>query len=205
SVPIELFLNPTSLLDIDQDVLMCQTGYLTLKRPLANTSTAVLGMPNHEVYKALNSLLALKIFGRIDTNNENFDNIFEVGTAQEIIELLNKAINSITYEKFPINSEALLVSYIQSYMLGSRQEVIPQLHSAKGRADLAIQTASRRIVFEFKYAQNETEAKVKLTEAVEQIQSRDYGNILPQKELVRIAAVFNSDPKVRSITEYQQV
>ena len=48
-------------------------------------------------------------------------------------------------------------------------------------------------------------AKTKLNEAIEQIKNRDYGNVLPQKELIRIAAVYNSDPHVRAITEYQQV
>ena len=53
---------------------------------------------------------------------------------------------------------------------------------------------------------NETEAKTKLSEAVEQIKTRDYGNILPKKaELIRIAAVFNADPKVRAFTEFQLV
>ncbi len=57
-----------------------------------------------------------------------------------------------------------------------------------------------------KYAQNETEAKTKLSEAVEQIKSRDYGNTEPKKEkLIRIAAVFNADSKVRAFTEYQKV
>ena len=41
---------------------------------------------------------------------------------------------------------------------------------------------------------------------VEQTKTRDYGNILPKKnELLRIAAVFNADPKVRAFTEYQEV
>ncbi|MGN0902841.1 MAG: PD-(D/E)XK nuclease domain-containing protein, partial [Succinivibrio sp.] len=204
TVPIEVYANPTSLLDIDQNVLMCQTGYLTLKRSLSNTPVAVLGIPNLEVYKALNSLLALKIFGIINNTNEMGDNIFEVGSADEIISLLNTAINSISYEKFPINSEAHLVSIVQSYMYGARQNVIAQQNTSKGRADLAIETASRRIIFEFKYADNESDAKAKLNEAVEQIKTRDYGNILPQKELIRIAAVFNANSKIRAITEYQQ-
>ena len=72
--------------------------------------------------------------------------------------------------------------------------------------DLIVETNKRRIVFEFKFAQNETQSKAKLTEAVEQIKSRDYGNIVPRKdELLKIAAVFNADPKVRTFTEYQQV
>ena len=46
----------------------------------------------------------------------------------------------------------------------------------------------------------------KLLDAVEQIKTRDYGNIVPKKtELLRIAAVFNADPKVRAFTEYQEV
>jgi hypothetical protein len=45
-----------------------------------------------------------------------------------------------------------------------------------------------------------------LSGAVEQIKSRDYGNTEPKKaELLRIAAVFNADPKVRAFTEYQKV
>ncbi len=47
--------------------------------------------------------------------------------------------------------------------------------------------------------ENETEAKTKLTDAVEQIKSRDYGNTEPKKaELLRIATVFNADPKGKS-------
>ena len=69
-----------------------------------------------------------------------------------------------------------------------------------------IETNKRRIVIEFKYAKDETEARAKLSEAIEQIKTRDYGNIVPRKyELLRIAAVFNADPKVRSFTEYQAV
>ncbi|MGN0915028.1 MAG: PD-(D/E)XK nuclease domain-containing protein, partial [Succinivibrio sp.] len=71
--------------------------------------------------------------------------------------------------------------------------------------DLSLELRDKRIIFEFKYAENNSEAKAKLNEAVEQIKTRDYGNILPQKELIRIAAVFNASPTVRAITEYQKV
>ena len=69
-----------------------------------------------------------------------------------------------------------------------------------------IETNKRRIVIEFKYTKDETEAKAKLSEAVAQIKTRDYGNIVPRKdELLRIAAVFNADPKIRAFTLSQQV
>uniref|UniRef100_UPI00402AABA7 hypothetical protein n=1 Tax=Succinivibrio sp. TaxID=2053619 RepID=UPI00402AABA7 len=38
------------------------------------------------------------------------------------------------------------------------------------------------------------------------IKSRDYGKIMPEKsELLRIACVFNAEPKIRAFTEYQSV
>ena len=95
---------------------------------------------------------------------------------------------------------------LKLYLLGAHQKVLSEVHEAKGRADLVVNTDNRRIVFEFKYAKNETEAKSKLHDAVEQIKTRGYGNIVPNKtELLRIAAVFNADPKVRAFTEYQEV
>ena len=85
-------------------------------------------------------------------------------------------------------------------------EAKSEVHEAKGRADLILETDNRRIVFELKLAQNDEEAKIKLKEAVEQIKSRDYGNILPvKKELIRIAAVFNADTKVRAFKEVENV
>ncbi|MGN1281092.1 MAG: PD-(D/E)XK nuclease domain-containing protein, partial [Succinivibrio sp.] len=204
SVPIELFLNPTSLLDIDQNVLMCQTGYLTLKRPLTNTSTAVLGIPNFEVQKSLARLLKSKIFdSSVNTLARGAKELFTEGNTEKIIEKFNCILNCIRYDNYPLINESALTNYLNIFLVAVGIPTSLESYSSKGRADMVIDLGRLRMSFEFKYAHNETEAKVKLTEAVEQIQSRDYGNTLPQKELLRIAAVFNSDPKVRSIMEYQ--
>ena len=201
------FKNPTALTTINQNVLMCQTGYLTLRSDLNKTSTVALGIPNGEIYKALNRLLANNIFkGNTDITDEYGRSLLEVGTVDDIINLFNSALNSVSYDNYPIVSESSVQNMLKLYLLGAHQEVLSEVHEAKGRADLVVNTDNKRIVFEFKYAKNETEAKSKLSEAVEQIKSRDYGNILPKKnELLRIAAVFNADPKVRAFTEYQEV
>ena len=201
------FKNPTSLTTIDQNVLMCQTGYLTLRSSLNDSNIIALGIPNGEIYKALNKLLAAKFFkGTIDVTNDANENILDVGSVEDIISLLNTMVNTVTYDAYPLNSESAVQNYVKAYLLGAKQTVSSEVHQAKGRADLMIETNKRRIVFEFKYAKNETEAKAKLNEAVEQIKTRDYGNILPKKaELLRIAAVFNADPKVRAFTLSQQV
>ena len=201
------FKNPTALTTINQNVLMCQTGYLTLRSDLNKTSTVALGIPNGEIYKALNRLLANNIFkGNTDITDDYGRSLLEVGTVDDIINLFNSALNSVSYDNYPIVSESSVQNMLKLYLLGAHQEVLSEVHEAKGRADLVVNTDNKRIVFEFKYAKNETEAKSKLSEAVEQIKSRDYGNILPKKnELLRIAAVFNADPKVRAFTEYQEV
>ena len=201
------FKNPTALTTINQNVLMCQTGYLTLRSDLNKTSTVALGIPNGEIYKALNRLLANNIFkGNTDITDDYGRSLLEVGTVDDIINLFNSALNSVSYDNYPIVSESSVQNMLKLYLLGAHQKVLSELHEAKGRADLVVNTDNRRIVFEFKYAKNETEAKSKLLDAVEQIKTRDYGNIVPKKtELLRIAAVFNADPKVRAFTEYQKV
>ena len=201
------FKNPTSLTTIDQNVLMCQTGYLTLRSSLNDSNIIALGIPNGEIYKALNKLLAAKFFkGTIDVTNDANENILDVGSVEDIISLLNTMVNTVTYDAYPLNSESSVQNYVKAYLLGAKQNVFSEIHQAKGRADLMIETNKRRIVIEFKYAKDETEAKAKLSEAIEQIKTRDYGNIVPRKdELLRIATVFNADPKVRAFTEFQLV
>ena len=201
------FKNPTALTTINQNVLMCQTGYLTLRSDLNKTSTVALGIPNGEIYKALNRLLANNIFkGNTDITDDYGRSLLEVGTVDDIINLFNSALNSVSYDNYPIVSESSVQNMLKLYLLGAHQKVLSEVHEAKGRADLVVNTDNRRIVFEFKYAKNETEAKSKLLDAVEQIKTRDYGNIVPNKtELLRIATVFNADPKVRAFTEFQLV
>ena len=201
------FKNPTSLTTINQNVLMCQTGYLTLRSSLNDSNIIALGIPNGEIYKALNKLLAAKFFkGTIDVTNDANENILDVGSVEDIISLLNTMVNTVTYDAYPLNSESSVQNYVKAYLLGAKQNVFSEIHQAKGRADLMIETNKRRIVIEFKYTKDETEAKAKLSEAVAQIKTRDYGNIVPRKdELLRIAAVFNADPKIRAFTLSQQV
>ena len=206
NIKVNDFKNPTSLTSINQNVLMCQTGYLTLRSPVYSKGFMTLGIPNSEVYNALFSLMALNIFDDTKLENVNEQILAQSNDVDEIIGLFNTVLNTVSYDNYPISSEALVQQLLYMYLKGICNSVTAEQHSSKGRADLVIESDNRRIVFEFKYAKNETEAKSKLSEAVEQIKSRDYGNILPKKnELLRIAAVFNADPKVRAFTEYQEV
>ncbi len=208
TIPVNDFLNPTALTTINQNVLMCQTGYLTLRSALKSGDLTVdLGIPNGEIYKALNRLLAINFYKEgIYALAKGVRDLLDAGEIKDIVDRFNSVINSVSYDHFSINSESVVQNYLYLFLIGAGIETTTESHSSKGRADLIIETKNRRLVFELKYAQNETEAKTKLTDAVEQIKSRDYGNTEPKKaELLRIAAVFNADPKVRAFTEYQIV
>ena len=208
TIPVNDFLNPTSLTTINQNVLMCQTGYLTLRSALTSGDLTVdLGIPNGEIYKALNRLLAINFYKEgIYALAKGVRDLLDAGDIEDIVDRFNSVINSVSYDHFPINSESVVQNYLYLFLIGAGIETSTESHSSKGRADLIIETKNRRLVFELKYAQNETEAKTKLSEAVEQIKARDYGNTEPKKaELLRIAAVFNADPKVRAFNEYQSV
>ena len=208
TIPVNDFMNPTALTTINQNVLMCQTGYLTLRSALKSGDLTVdLGIPNGEIYKALNRLLAINFYKEgIYALAKGVRDLLDAGDIEDIIDRFNSVINSVSYDHFPINSEAAVQNYLYLFLIGAGIETTTESHSSKGRADLIIETKNRRIVIELKYAQNETEAKTKLTDAVEQIKSRDYGNTEPKKaELLRIAAVFNADPKVRKFSQFSKV
>ena len=208
TIPVNDFMNPTALTTINQNVLMCQTGYLTLRSALTSGDLTVdLGIPNGEIYKALNRLLAINFYKEgIYALAKGVRDLLDAGEIEDIIYRFNSVINSVSYDHFPINSEAAVQNYLYLFLIGAGIETSTERHSSKGRADLIIETKNRRLVFELKYAQNETEAKTKLTDAVEQIKSRDYGNTEPKKaELLRIAAVFNADPKVRKFSQFSKV
>ena len=208
TIPVNDFMNPTALTTINQNVLMCQTGYLTLRSALTSGDLTVdLGIPNGEIYKALNRLLAINFYKEgIYTLAKGVRDLLDAGEIEDIIDRFNSVINSVSYDHFPINSEAAVQNYLYLFLIGAGIETTTESHSSKGRADLIIETKNRRLVFELKYAEDETVAKTMLSEAVEQIKARDYGNTEPKKaELLRIASVFNADPKVRAFTEYQIV
>lgn len=197
----EEFLNPSSLQTINQHVLMCQTGYLTLRSPVKAQGMIALGIPNGEIYRALCALFAIKVYGcNPDSTDQNGVDILNYGSFEEIANLLNAIANTIPYDRYPVNSEASLQSHILLYLIGAGQRVISESHTSKGRSDLLVDADSRRIVLELKYAKDEREVASKLQEAKTQVKAKDYGNIIPLKDVIKIAAVFNGKSDVRSFT-----
>ena len=192
------FVNPTSLLSIEQNVLMCQTGYLTLHSRLSSEIELTLGIPNNEIRKALYRLMLVKFTGKEALISSKESSVLKHGNADELLEYFNTILNTLQYDHYIIKNEAVIQELLRFYLLAVKQPVCSQEHSAKGRSDLELEYDERRLVIELKYAEGEKACAKALCEAVEQLKSRDYGNTLPLKEQIyKVALVFDGSADKR--------
>ena len=206
-IPYNDFVNPTSLIDINENVLMCQTGYLTLKSELDPYDNVILGPANREVRTALFSLLSLRVYERnVSPYASGKKYVLEQGTAEDIIYLFNSVLAALAYDKYPVGDEFVLRALLQVYLIGKNHDVQVEQHNYKGRSDILVNFPKRRVVLELKYTDKVSSEKAKLSEAENQIKEKGYGlENLGDRELIQIACVFNGARNKRQITMYKKV
>ena len=207
SISYDAFMNPTTLPTMDENVLMYQTGYLTLKSQIMNPRRVRLGLANREVGSALSFLLCLRILKEdIEVYDDEDEIILEKSDADGIVAFLNSLLAAVAYDKYPINSESVLRALIQFYLLGQRLDVRVEQHNSKGRSDIIVNFKKRRLVIEFKFSKDGRDTEALLQEAVSQIKDKEYGTEnLGNRQLLKIACVFNGDATARKITSFQIV
>ena len=207
AIPYNDFVNPTSLIDINENVLMCQTGYLTLKSEIDRNDDVILGTVNREVRAALFSLLTLRIYERnVSPYASGKKYVLEQGSTDDIISLFNSVLAVLSYDKYPVNDEPTLRALLQVYLLGKNHDVRVEQHNSKGRSDIIVNFPKRRVVLELKYTDKASEEQKKLDEAEKQIIEKGYGlENLGDRDLLQIACVFNGDKSKRQISMYKSV
>ena len=207
AIPYNDFINPTTLIDINESVLMCQTGYLTLKSEIDRNDDVILGTVNREVRSALFSLLSLRIYERnVSPYASGKKYVLEQGSTNDIISLFNSVLAALSYDKYPVNDEPTLRALLQVYLLGKNHDVRVEQHNSKGRSDIIVNFPKRRVVLELKYTDKASEEQKKLVEAEKQIIEKGYGlENLGDRELLQIACVFNGDKRKRQITLFKTV
>ena len=207
AIPYNDFVNPTSLIDINENVLMCQTGYLTLKSEIDRNDDVILGTVNREVRAALFSLLTLRIYERnVSPYASGKKYVLEQGSTDDIISLFNSVLAVLSYDKYPVNDESVLRALLQVYLLGKGHDVRVEQHNSKGRSDIIVNFPKRRVVLELKYTDKASEEQKKLDEAEKQIIEKGYGlENLGDRDLLQIACVFNGDKSKRQITIFKTV
>ena len=207
AIPYNDFVNPTSLIDINENVLMCQTGYLTLKSELDPVDDVILGTANQEVKSALFRLLSLRVYQKnVSPYSTGKKYVLEQGTVEDIINLFNEVLASLSYDKYPVDNESVLRALLQVYLIGKNHDVRVEQNNSKGRSDILVNFPKRRVVLELKYTDKVSSEKAKLSEAEKQIKEKGYGlENLGDRELIQIACVFNGAKTKRQITMYKKV
>ena len=183
--------------EIGLEVLLTQAGYLTIHKVRGN-GFATLGYPNQEVATSLAQLYSTELLKGKALEAPDDPLVSEVlanATPHEVVELFNRVINAIDYQRFPITEESTCRAYLQVLLIGAA--LIPHVenHTALGRSDLEVEVGDRHWVFEIKFAKTQDEVPSLLQTAVTQVKERRYGQTLNNKKLLRVALVFNAQTR----------
>ena len=207
SLSVNRFKNPTTLVGIDENILMCQTGYLTLHSPLGSTGQVQLGFANQETATSLAHSLSELLFPEdISNHARHVRRTLEEGSAEEIAELLKETLAAVPYDHFPLKNEMLLRALIQFFIQIYCDNVRAEQHNHNGRSDVIACFEHRVLVLELKYSQDGSNQDKLLEEAVNQIKDHDYGREnLDGRELIRLALVYSAQPGRRGVMAYQSV
>ena len=179
--------------ELDVDVLLTQTGYLTAKRIIV-PGILELGYPNREVSLSMARLYAdelLRNKNRLQTGIPYLPQILADAPVENVVEHFNQAFNAIDYHRYPINDEASCRAYLQVLLLGAALMPDIERHSSLGRSDLEVNAGNRRWVFEFKYAKVGDNIEKLLQTAVDQMKNCRYGQTLTAREILRVVLVYS--------------
>jgi hypothetical protein len=183
--------------------LLFQTGYLTVKEADVMTGDLVLDYPNKEVRESMYQFLIddlAKNPHRIYTGRtiKDLHRAFDHSDLVLVRTILNSILADLPAETFDKQSEGLyhgLVHLIFNY-LGMYAD--SEVHSAQGRADAIVQTATHVYIFEFKF--NKT-----AQEAIEQIHERNYAAKYQASGKVITAVGVNFNGKEKQIDDWLEV
>ena len=180
--------------------LLFQSGYLTIKKHDEKYNSYELGYPNEEVkYGFLKSLTPVflhddKAEKPLDIRQFGMD--IEKGNTDGLRDRFKALYSRLPYttDERPLENNFQNVIYIAFMLLG--QFVHTEVHNAKGRADVIVETEDYVYIFEFK---RDSTAE----EALAQIEERGYADAYAsdQRTLIKVGANFDSDE--RTLTEWK--
>ncbi len=200
------FKNPTTLQSMDQNVLMTQCGYLSLKKGYKILEQVALTIPNLELRKALTRLTILKVFGNFfDQESFRLKSFFKTANTQNIVDKFNEILAKIPRSNryYNFENEHQIKTVLQMFVLGSGISCYREVYESQGFPDFIIELDSKIIIIEFKYTKNSSEVEAKLEDGVNQILARDYGASFDcNKDRLKFAVVY--DANLRKLAAFKE-
>ena len=200
------FKNPTTLQSMDQNVLMTQCGYLSLKKGYEISEQVALTIPNLELRKALTRLTILKVFGNFfDQESFRLKSFFKTANTQNIVDKFNEILAKIPRSNryYNFENEHQIKTVLQMFVLGSGISCYREVYESQGFPDFIIELDSKIIIIEFKYTKNSNEVEAKLDDGVNQILARDYvASFDCNKDRLKFAVVY--DANLRKLAAFKE-
>lgn len=206
SVDKELLTSKSEPLQIPLDLLLWQSGYYTLRYAASNLADLV--FPNEEVEYSLSKLMEdLHHLGLSRATERGLDSLPALIDAQNLdaIEQLFNAIlkESLSFETSVFEHEIDIRDVIYMKIPEKGLTKLRENHNVHGRSDLELKTVKTHLVIEFKRSYPRRSVDHALQEGIKQMNSRDYGEILPGRTLIRVVMVCSQ--KQHKIVLTQQV
>ena len=186
--------------------LLFQTGYLTIrqeKRIGRSGHNLFLVPPNLEVRQALTRMYFSKIrknpvpnseiYTLANSLTEDFSNEY----GEDLMEDFDIILNTFGYDnKVAFSDERNCRDFLYTAITMSGIYAAREIINTGGRADLVVEYAGKRYVFELKLARKNSDAERLLAEALTQVRECRYGEdiSLPGK-LIRFAVVISAEDK----------
>ena len=202
-VDLDAFLSPSTFATMQDEVLLFQTGYLTLKAPYCeedDDSEVLLGVPNKEIKHAIARMYRVDFFpdtGFRKAFSAKLRTAIKAQDAATLQQCFNELFHSIDYEHYPLTKESAVKSTLHiAIALVLDIRVMVNLHESQGRADLVFDWQNTTVVFELKYADTLNQTNSMLQQALTQIQTRNYGDTMFKRpKLWRVAMVFCAESR----------
>ena len=186
----EVMLDSSDIEEIDAELLLFQTGYLTVrdKTTIDDEPVYTLDMPNNEVRRAfdLHVLTALSDKGQPRVKQAQIDigEALRNGDLHRMLELLKGLFASIPYQ-LHIDREAYYHSIFYAVMSVLGFDMEAEVSTSKGRIDAVLELADKAYVMEFKYEHCDKDAPPEekrnlfdkaLGDGMKQIKDRGYAD-----------------------------
>lgn len=192
--------------NMQREAILTQSGYLTLKTVYPN-GICLLGYPNEEVAQSMAQLCAGGVLKAplVFAEMSELPNCLEFEGIDKVVYYFNKAFANITYQNYPVTSEAACAMGVQVLLIGAAMIPAVEVQNAYGRSDLEVKVGNRLWVMEFKFlpkeaAQPEKEAQRLLEDGLQQLKERHYGEQHLEKAELKKAALVFSEEKRQFIT-----
>ena len=182
--------------DIPSDILLWQTGYLTLKR--LSSQRAALVFPNEEVEDSLTRLAEdaahLGLKAETESRLDELPSIIDAQDLEAIADLFNLIFREcLSSDSQVFNYEPDIRNIVYMKIPEHGLAKLREATNSEGESDLELKTSRTHLVIEFKRIREDRGLEASLEEGIEQILSRDYGKTTSNLALVRVVMVCSTD------------